>query len=118
MGSLLTDDYLAYIRAEITVLGAGNTWDDQVPIPYTWDMVRASERTWLEIFTLTAAPNVSMKLKYGAASPPTSEVSRMEILSTVLTNFQYLQVEITITDPSEGINALVEGFDLVLRRPT
>jgi hypothetical protein len=118
MGSLLDDEYLAYIRAEITVLGAGNTWDHQVPIPYTWDQARASERTWLEIFTLTAAPSVSMKLKYGATNPPTSEVSRLEILSTVLTGFRYLQLEITITDPSEGINALVETFDIVLRRPT
>ena len=81
-------------------------------------MARASSRTWLQMFTLTEAPVVSIKLKYGAVSPPTNEISRMEILSTVLTNFQYLQVEITIIDPSEGINALVEEFDLVLRRPT
>jgi hypothetical protein len=118
MGSLLTDEYLAYIRADIVVIGAGNTWDDQVPSPWTWDQARASERTWLEIFTLTAAPNVSMKLKYGPAHPPTNEVDKMEILSTVLTGFRYLQLEITITDPSEGINAYVEEFDLVLKRPT
>ncbi|MHA2069534.1 MAG: hypothetical protein ACXABY_34660 [Candidatus Thorarchaeota archaeon] len=118
MGSLLTDDYLAYIRADVTVLGAGNEWDDQVPIPYTWNAVNADTETWLQLFTLTAAPNVSMKIKYGPTNPPTNEVSRMEIVSAVLNNFQYLQVEITITDPSEGITALVEEFDLVLRRPT
>ena len=118
MGSLLTDDYLAYIRADIVVLGAGSEWDDQVPDPYKWDDVRASEKTWLQIFTLTEAPGVSMKLKYGPTTAVANEVSKMEILSTVISNFQYLQVEITISDPSEGINALVETFDLVLRRPT
>ena len=112
------DGIQLYIRADVVVLGAGNEWDDQVPDPWTWNQARASEETWLQIFTLTEAPGVNMKLKYGPTPALASEVSKMEILSTVLNNFRYLQVEITISDPSEGINALVETFDLVLRRPT
>lgn len=118
LGSVLQDDYLAWIRADVVVIGAGNEWDDQLPSPTTWNQANAATRTWLDMFTLTAAPNVNMTLKYGSTHPPTNEAKKMELLSTVITNFRYLQVYIEITDPSEGINALVEEFDVVLRRPT
>ena len=111
-------DYLVWIAADLLVIGAGNTWDDQVPSPVTWDQVGASGRTWAEIFALTQASNIDITLKYGEVSPPTNEITKMEILSTVLSNFRYLQVEIKITDPAEGIHGLVGAFDLKLRRPT
>ncbi len=114
----LTDDYLVYVRTSIEVLGAGNEWDDQLASPKTWNQVNASTRTWLDIFTLTAAPNVNITLKYGNTSPPTNEAKKMELLSAVISNFKYLQVYIEITDPGDSINALVEEFDIVLRRPT
>jgi hypothetical protein len=114
----LTDDYLVWIAADLLVLGAGNTWDDQVPSPTTWNQIGASSRSWSQIFALTQASNIEMKLKYGAASPPANEVTKMEILSTVINTFRYLQVEITITDPAEEVYGLVGAFDLKLRRPT
>jgi len=77
----------------------------------TWDDINIDTRTWTEIFTLTAGPSVSIKLLYGDASPPTGEVERMEILSTIVTG-RYFQIEITITDPSTQINAMVNDFVL------
>jgi len=107
--------YLVYILADIVLLGVGNTWDDVVPDnsveSTTWNDISASTRTWNEIFELNEAAQVSMKLKYGDTSPPTNEVGKMEILSAIVTA-RYYQVEITITDPSEPINALVEHFTL------
>lgn len=100
------------------VLGVGNEWDDQVPDPATWNQVGASGRSWSQIFALTQASRIEVKLKYGDASPPTNEVEKMEILSTVINNFQYLQVEITITDPADGIHGIIEAFDIRLYRPT
>jgi len=118
MGSLLTDDYLAYIRANIAVVGAGNEWDDQVPTPVTWNQVGASTRSWIQIFALTQASNISMKLKYGPDTPPGNETEKMEILSTIISGFRYLQVEITIVDPGPSVHGMVGPFDLILKRPT
>jgi hypothetical protein len=102
---------MIYCLAEIVVTGAGTAWDDVIPDPNDWDSINIDTRTWTEIFTLAAGPSVSMKLLYGDASPPTNEIERMEILSTIVTG-QYFQIEITITDPSLEVNALVEEFDL------
>jgi len=118
LGALKSDDYLVWIEAAMGVLGVGNEWDDQIPDPVTWDQAGASGRSWSQIFAMTQASRIEMKLKYGPADPPTSEVDKMEILSTVINGFRYLQVEITITDPAEGIHGIVEAFDIRLRRPT
>jgi hypothetical protein len=115
MLSSLQGDYLAYVLAEITVLGAGTTWDAQVGDPTTWNDVTASGKSWLQIFTLTEAPVVDITLKYGNNNPPENEAKRMEILSTVISDFRYIQVEITITDTGPGIRTLVEEFDLILQ---
>ena len=103
--------YLIYLLADIVVTGTGTTWDDVIPSPDKWSDINIDTRPWVEIFELAAGPSVSIKLKYGETSPPTSEVEKLEILSAIVTG-RYFQVEITITDPSEAVNALVEHFTL------
>lgn len=76
----------------------------------TWNDV-GSTKTWNEIFEPSAAPSVSIKLLYGDTSPPTNEVSGLEILSAIVTA-RYYQVEITITDPTNEIYAYVQNFTL------
>ena len=103
--------YLIYALADIVVTGDGTTWNDQLPSPGTWDSVGVSTKTWNEIFELDAATQVKMTLKYGDASPPTSETEKLEILSTIATG-RYFQLVIEITDPSAEVNGLVENFEL------
>lgn len=103
--------YMVFCLVDIVVIGTGTTWDDQIPSPNIWSSIGIDVKSWAEIFTLVAGPSVSMKLKYGETSPPTSEVVKMEILSAIVTG-RYFQMEITITDPSAEINALVEEFSL------
>jgi len=107
--------YLVYVLASIVMLGAGNTWDDVIPNDSvdqtTWDDINITTRTWREIFELQDAGRVEIRLYHGESSPPTSYVDRMEILSTIVTG-RYFQVEITITDPSASVNAIVENFTL------
>jgi hypothetical protein len=103
--------YMCYVATEIVVTGAGTTWDDIAPSPKTWTDMEASVKTWDGIVNLTAGPQVRIKLKYGAASPPTSYVEKQEIVSCIVTG-RYFQVEIVITDPGSEINALVKEFAL------
>lgn len=106
-----SDRYMVYALADVVITGAGTTWDDQVPGSTTWDQINASTRRWIDIFELAAAPQVQMALLYGESSPPTNRVERQEILSAVVTG-RYFQLEITITDPSAEVYALVENFTL------
>ena len=76
-----------------------------------WSDVQISTNTWGEIFDVAAAPEVGIRLYYGDASPPTSYVDKMEILSTIV-KARYYQVEITITDPTQEIYAYVENYEL------
>ena len=112
-----SERFLAYVLADILVLGVGNTWDDVIPdnsiVATTWDDIGISTRTWYEIFEMVDAGRISITLKYGATSPPTSEIKMMEILSAIVIG-RYFQVEITITDPSDPITSLVENFELKL----
>ena len=87
------------------------------PSPTTWDDLNATTRTWVDLVELPSGPQVNMKMLYGDTSPPTSEVERMEILSTVVSG-RYYQIEITITDPQPNVNALVENFTLKFAQPT
>ncbi len=103
--------YLVYVLADIVVTGAGTTWGDQFPSPTTWADQDVENRTWAEIFELPAAPSVEMTLLYGDADPPTNEVNRMELMSTIVTA-RYYRVKITITDPALTINAIVNDFTL------
>jgi hypothetical protein len=103
--------YMVYVLADIVVTGSGTTWDSQFPDPTTWEEGGATDRTWTEIFELSAGPKVEMTLKYGESSPPTNEIEKLEILSAVATG-RYFQVVITITDPNDEIHALVENFTL------
>ena len=103
--------YMVYCLADIVVTGAGTTWGDVIPASNTWDSINITTRTWTEIFELSAGPQGTMKLKYGETSPPSNEVEKMEIVSAIVTG-RYFQMEITITDPSSEVNALVNDFVL------
>jgi hypothetical protein len=104
---------LAYVLADIVVIGAGTTWNDIMPDPDTWEDAGLDTLTWAKAFELTEGPTVRMTLNYGETSPPTSSVSKMEILSAIVTG-RYFQVEIEITDPNLNINCIVENFSLKL----
>ncbi len=95
----------------ITVIGAGGTWDDVIPIPDTWDDLDIT-RTWVEIFELDAGSDVGITLTSDDGTPPTADVSeRMEILSTIQYS-RYQQMTITITDPSDAVHAYVKYYTL------
>lgn len=110
LGSIQT--VLAYVIANIVVTGAGTTWGDVIPSPDTWADINITTRTWQQIFALEEAPAVQITLKWGTISGSlTYSATRMEVLSALVTG-RYFQVEITITDPSAAVNALVEHFVL------
>ena len=72
----------------------------------TWDDAQADTRTWAQIFSTSEGAKVEMTLKYGDTNPPTNAVTKMEILTAVVTG-RYFQTVTTITDPSDGVNAYV-----------
>jgi hypothetical protein len=98
---------LIYALADIVVTGEGTTFDDIFPAASTFGEL-GLDRTFGELMALTSAPQVLMTLYYGDTSPPTNLVSRLEILCVEVTA-RYHQLEITIIDPSTGIETLVEG---------
>jgi len=100
-----SDRYLVYALSDIVVTGVGTTWDDAISGTTTWDEIGISTRSWTQIFELNEGPAVSISLLYGDTSPPTNEVARMEILSTIATG-RYFQLKFRITDPSPQVNAL------------
>jgi len=102
---------LFYAMADIVVIGTGTTWDSKFTAGIAWDQQGIDGLMWREIFELSEAPQVEMTLIHGETSPPTERVEKMEILSTVVTS-RYFQLEIKITDPLAGMNALVETVQL------
>lgn len=96
---------LVYINSDIVVTGVGTSWDDVAPLSLTWGDIDMS-RAWSQIFEIPAGPSVAMSLFHGTSSPPTEETGKMEILSTLVTA-RYYQVEVTMTDPIDGIYALM-----------
>jgi hypothetical protein len=106
-------------EADIVITGTGTTWGDKFPTPTTWLDGGATTLNWSQLFNLSGAPSVSMRLYYGTTSPPTSYIDRMEILSAIIPGSgsevnRYFQVRITITDPNTNVYAYVECFDLKL----
>jgi hypothetical protein len=94
------------------VVGGGTTWDELVPVPSTWNEAGiGAGATWDSVFSLDAGPRVEMSVLYGDTSPPTSRVEKLEILSAIVTG-RYFQVEISITDPSPEVHAMVGDFTL------
>ena len=79
-----------------------------------WTNIGVATNSWTDIFTLGRGPKVTMRLWYGETSPPTNSVDKMEILSAIVENAKYFQVEITITDPVAEVYAYVEKFHLRL----
>ena len=98
---------------DIVITGEGTTWDDKFPSPTKWSEGNISTYTWSEIFSLSGAPSVRMRLYYGTSNPPTSYVDRLEILSAIIpaTN-RYFQLKITIVDPNINVFAYVEAYIL------
>jgi len=117
---IAADRYLVYIvgqdaaEPDIVVVGAGTTWNAQLPAPNTWTNVGIATNSWTDIFTLDRGPKVTMRLWYGETSPPSNYVDKMEILSAIVEDARYFQIEITITDPVAEVYAYVEKFHLRL----
>lgn len=108
LGVVGGDTYLVYTVNDLLVTGQGTTWNSQMPSPTKWSEIGVTTRKWREIFELSSAPSVEMILNYGTASPPTSQMKKLEIMAAVLTT-RYYQLKITITDPQLQVYAYVEG---------
>ncbi len=102
---------LFYALADVLVTGTGTSWQSKFGAGTPWDELGIDGMTWRQIFELSEAPVIKMALLYGETSPPTNRAEKMEILSTVIT-VRYCQLEIEITDPMAGMNALVEAVQL------
>jgi hypothetical protein len=103
---------LAWIEADIVVIGAGTTWADKFPSPTTWAEGMVATKSWGQIFELSEGPKVEMKIKAGTSSGVyTSFIEKAEILSGIVTG-RYFQIEIKITDPNLNVYALVENCTL------
>ncbi|MDA3834920.1 MAG: phage tail protein [Spirochaetales bacterium] len=102
---------LFYALADVVITGTGTTWNSKFAVGATWNELGIDALSWREIFELSEAPQIKMALLYGETSPPTFRAEKMEILSTVVTA-RYFQLEIEITDPIAGMNALVEAVQL------
>ena len=77
----------------------------------TWSNIGIDTNSWGDIFDVSAAPRVGIRLYYGDTSPPTSYVDKMEILSTIV-KAQYYRVQISITDPTNEIYAYIKNYIL------
>ena len=106
-----SDTYLVYLLADTLVIGDGTDWDDQFPSPTTWDAGDVANRSWTDIFELATASKIEITLKYGDSTSLSSSVSKLEILSAIVTG-RYFQIVITITDPSSEINGIIENYSL------
>jgi len=106
--------YYVYIEADIVVIGAGTTWNDVLPTTTTWNQLDVSRR-WYQIFELDEAPTVAMGIQYKENSGDawSTLTTAGQVMSGVV-NARYFRVYINITDPIEGINALVSDFTLKL----
>lgn len=108
-------NYLAYILADITVLGAGTAWEDVFISGecWTWEELNV-RRPWYQIFEMEEAPKVRMTLRWGDTSGElVNEAPRMEILSTMV-NGRFFQLQIDIEDPSYGVYAMVGDYTIKL----
>lgn len=104
---------LAYVAADITVIGEGTTWDDIAPSPTTWTELLASGNRWLDVITIPSGPTVNMRLEFGETTALGSEIGEMEI-STAIIEGRYFRVVIEIMDPSPEVFALVSACTLKL----
>jgi len=104
---------LAYVAADITVIGEGTTWNDIAPSPTTWNTLLTQGNRWLDVITIPSGPTVRMRLEYGETAALGSEVGDMEI-STAIIEGRYFRVVIEITDPSPEVFALVSACTLKL----
>jgi len=77
----------------------------------TWSNIGIASNSWGDIFDVSAAPQIGIRLYYGETSPPTSYVDKMEILSTIV-KARYYRVRISITDPTNEIYAYLKNFIL------
>ncbi len=86
----------------LTAFVASNqTWGGILPGGTTWADIGISTKRWYEIFAATIAGQLRAKLKWGDSSGSlTNEASFFELLAPEITG-RYVQVEITLTDPTQ-----------------
>jgi hypothetical protein len=100
--------YLAYITADLTVIGTGSLWSDLLPTTATlWSESLTTSRTWSEAFAPDAAPAITMKLQYGDTTALGSTLERLEILSGIITG-RYFKAVVNIVDPQPSIYGIVQ----------
>jgi hypothetical protein len=100
--------YLAYITADLTVIGTGSLWSDLLPnSSVLWSESLTTSRTWSEAFAPDAAPAITMKLQYGNTTELGSTLDRLEILSGIVTG-RYFKAVVNIIDPQPSIYGIVQ----------
>ena len=83
-----------------TFVASGLTWDGLIPAGTTWNTALPSGMTWTEFFSAVAAGQIAATLKWGdAPGSMTGEADYFHILAPEI-EAQYVQVEVTITDPA------------------
>ncbi len=113
---IVAESYYVYVDTEFVTVGAGTTWGDLFSdsTSTTWADVNASSRTWQEMFELSEAPAVVIRVWYKALpGDPWSYIENAQILASVITA-RYFKVEIEITDPATNVNAYVRNYTLEL----
>jgi hypothetical protein len=98
------DDYLAYAIFDIVQVGGGNLWSDINATVNTWDQINALTITWEELVQLEAAGRVYAKVLWDYNLLMRLSYDKYEFLSAILNSCEYLQLQITIIDPTEEIN--------------
>lgn len=85
----------------VTAFLASNlTWDGILPGSTTWADIGIATKRWYEIFAATIAGQLRAKLKWGdSPGSLTNEASFLELLAPEITG-RYVQVEITLSDPT------------------
>ena len=92
---------------------AGGTWDALFPSTTLWSDKLTSTTRWYEHLAPEYAGVLSAKLFWGPTTGAlTNEGAKLEILAPEV-SAQYLQVEITITDPDDGSNLYCKILDMV-----
>lgn len=101
---------LIYISGTVVVTGLGTAWEDVFGVGVLWSAADVS-RSWSEIFQMPSGVVITISLKHGDTSPPSNTVEKMEILGTTVTA-RYIQVLVTITDPSETVNGMMSELTI------
>lgn len=104
---------MVWADVSFATIGGGTTWEDLFPPSSPkWYQVITGKK-WYELFELTAAPTIRMKLMWDTSysGEMAYEARMMEILSAI-TYGRYYKMQVEIYDPNETIRGLVSSMTI------